>query len=167
MVCSPRFGGGFRHEGRLVSDKRGFLDRHRRALGRTYPRVGAFGERSIHRYSAVQVVGPLQVVQDGSEQVLVRVSAGHTEDDSTHAYSDVRPDLQQLQPYALTRCFCHTRSAKPNTSQLVENHVGKRGKPQTELIGLHGRRAGPVGEQVQLLLLDAVFHFPRAQYSFS
>src|SRR6195952_1108200 len=40
----------------------------------------------------------------------------------------------------------------------TEQHVGKRGEPQAQLIGPHGRRRGAISEQVQLAFLDPVLH---------
>ena len=44
------------------------------------------------------------------------------------------------------------------TTQGVHEHVGGGGQIQPELIGAHRCRAGPVGEQIQLLFFYAVLH---------
>lgn len=46
------------------------------------------------------------------------------------------------------------------TPHGAQEHVGERGKPQPQLVGAQGSRAGAVGEQVELLFLDAVLHIP-------
>ena len=56
---------------------------------------------------------------------------------------------------------------QPQPPQPVHQHIGERGEVQPQLIGPHRRRAGPVGEQVQLLLLDPVFHLPAGAVDFS
>ncbi len=47
---------------------------------------------------------------------------------------------------------------QPEVTQEVEESVGDGGEPEPQLVGAQGVGAGPVGEQVQLLLLDAVLH---------
>ena len=46
-----------------------------------------------------------------------------------------------------------------NPAQGAEQHVGHGSGPQTELVGTHGGRRGPVGKQIELTFLDAAFHF--------
>jgi len=43
-------------------------------------------------------------------------------------------------------------------SQFVQQDVRKAGEQQSELVGLEVMAAGPIGEERQLLFLDAVFH---------
>ena len=43
---------------------------------------------------------------------------------------------------------------------LLHEHIGKGGKPQPQLIALKLMSGSAVAEQIQLMLLDAVFHFP-------
>jgi CRP/FNR family transcriptional regulator, cyclic AMP receptor protein len=43
-------------------------------------------------------------------------------------------------------------------AQCADQHISRRGKPQPQLVGAHRRRRGAVGKEVELTLLDAVFH---------
>lgn len=43
-------------------------------------------------------------------------------------------------------------------SQGAEQDIGHGGEPEAQLVGAHGSRRGPVGEQVELAFLDPVFH---------
>ena len=49
-------------------------------------------------------------------------------------------------------------SGKRQASQGREQDIGHGGEPEAKLVGAHGGCGGPVGEQVELALLDAVFH---------
>ena len=48
---------------------------------------------------------------------------------------------------------CSAPRRKPSTT-----HIGERGHQEPELIGAEGVGGGAIGEQVELLFLDAVFH---------
>ena len=48
--------------------------------------------------------------------------------------------------------------ASPIPPQGVDQHIGEGREPQPELIGGHGGRRRAVGEEIELLLLDTVFH---------
>jgi len=92
------------------------------------------------------------------EFVLPWAGRGHRDFDPPHAHADQRADLQQLQPDRTTGCLSELRVGQPDATQGAEQHVSHRGKPQAELVGLHGRGRGAVGEQVELAFLDAVLH---------
>ena len=85
-----------------------------------------------------------------SECVLPWTGRGHRDFDPPHAHADQRTDLQQLQPDCTAGCLSKLRVGQPDATQGAEQHVSHRGKPQAELVGLHGRGRGAVGEQVEL-----------------
>jgi hypothetical protein len=56
--------------------------------------------------------------------------------------------------------FSSFRRMVPHWAQGAEQDIGEGGKVQADLVGAQGVGAGGVGEQVELLLLDGVFHVP-------
>ena len=67
-------------------------------------------------------------------------------------------DLEELQANRLTLSASQGGLLQSETTQGVHEHVGGGGQIQPELIGAHRCRAGPVGEQTQLLFFYAVLH---------
>ena len=72
--------------------------------------------------------------------------------------ADLGADLQELQANRLTLSASQGGLLQSETRQGVHEHVGGGGQIQPELIGAHRCRAGPVGEQTQLLFFYAVLH---------
>src|ERR1700731_3025913 len=50
------------------------------------------------------------------------------------------------------------RVSQSNPAKVTEQHIGHGCEPQAELVGAHGSRRGPIGEQIELTFLDAVLH---------
>src|SRR5262249_3612049 len=50
------------------------------------------------------------------------------------------------------------RMIQPNSAHRTHQHVGHRSKPQPQLICPHGGRRGAIRIEVELALLDAIFH---------
>ena len=73
---------------------------------------------------------------------------------------DASSDLQQLRADRARLSFRHLGTGQAELSQRHVQHVRHCREQQTQLIGSHSVSARAIGEQVQLLLLDAVFHFP-------
>ena len=69
--------------------------------------------------------------------------------------ADLGADLQELQANRLTLSASQGGLLQSETTQGVHEHVGGGGQIQPELIGAHRCRAGPVGEQTQLLFFYA------------
>src|SRR2546423_11991311 len=67
-------------------------------------------------------------------------------------------DLEQFQPDAAATGPGELGEGQADAAQRAEQHVSKRGEPQAQLIGAHGRRRGAVSKQVQLAFLDPIFH---------
>ncbi len=72
--------------------------------------------------------------------------------------ADLGADLEELQANRLTLSASQGGLLQSETTQGVHEHVGGGGQIQPELIGAHRCRAGPVGEQTQLLFFYAVLH---------
>ena len=72
----------------------------------------------------------------------------------------MRSDLQQPQPNGMALGLGKLGALEGSTPELIHQHIGQGGEVHSQLIGLHRRRGGPVGKQVQLLLLDPVLHIP-------
>ena len=72
--------------------------------------------------------------------------------------ADLGADLQELQANRLTLSASQGGLLQSETTQGVHEHVSGGGQIQPELIGAHRCRAGPVGEQIQLLFFYAVLH---------
>lgn len=66
--------------------------------------------------------------------------------------------LQQFHPDGRALCFRIHSPGQTQPPQALHQHIRKRGEVQAQLVGTQRRCAGAVGEQPQLLLLDAVFH---------
>src|SRR3954463_3736953 len=99
--------------------------------------------------------------QQGMRQgklMLIGTGRGDGDMDPAHADLDQRADLEQLQPDAAATGPGELGEGQANPTQCTEQHVGKRGKPQAQLIGPHGGCRGAVSEQVQLAFLDPVLH---------
>jgi hypothetical protein len=78
--------------------------------------------------------------------------------DPPHAAPDQGAQFQQLQSDRAAGGLGKLRERQTDAAQRAEQYVGHRGKPEPQLVGLHGRGGRAVGEQVELALLDAVFH---------
>lgn len=72
----------------------------------------------------------------------------------------IRPPILSSfnQPDGATLGMGQFRSPQAQPSQRFGQHVCRRRQQQPQLIGLEATATGAVGEQVQLLLFDAVFH---------
>ncbi len=103
-------------------------------------------------------VGGVNPCKATVKQILVWVSRGQMNDHAAGADDDPTTDFQQLGSNGVTLAFFQFGSGKPYLAQLVHQYVGHRREPQPQLIRPHGGRAGTVGKQVELLLLDSVFH---------
>ena len=66
----------------------------------------------------------------------------------------MRADLQELEPDGGAGRNGELRVPQADPAQRREQHVGKGGEPQPQLIGAQDRRRRAIGEQVELLLLD-------------
>src|SRR4051794_9151290 len=90
--------------------------------------------------------------------MLIGTGRGDSDMDPAHADLYQRAELQQFQPDAAATGLGELGEGQANPTQRTEQHVGKRGEPQAQLIGPHGGGRGAVCEQVQLAFLDTVLH---------
>src|SRR3954468_16690122 len=90
--------------------------------------------------------------------MLIGTGRGDSDMDPAHADLYQRAELQQFQPDAAATGLGELGEGQANPTQRTEQHVGKRGEPQAQWVGAHGRRRGALSEQVQLTFLDTVLH---------
>jgi len=86
------------------------------------------------------------------------VAAGHADVNAAHTDPYQRADLQELQAQALAGRISQFRAVQVETAQCFQHHLGKRGEPQSQLIGPHRGSGSAIGKQVELARLDSVFH---------
>src|SRR3954452_1252777 len=97
--------------------------------------------------------------QQGMRQgKLMLIGTGRGDSDMEPAHADLyqRADLQQFQPDAAATGPGELAEGQADAAQRAQQHVGKRGEPQAQLIDPHGGGRGAVCEQVQLAFLDTV-----------
>ena len=100
----------------------------------------------------------LQVGDDAQEQPPGRIDRRKRQRDPAHADLDGAGDLEQPGANGAALRRSHPGAGE---SELPDGHhqrVGEGREVHPQLVGPHGCRRGAVGEQVQLLLLDPVFH---------
>src|SRR4051795_8876321 len=90
--------------------------------------------------------------------MLIGTRRGHREVDPAYADLDQRTDLQQVQPDSAATGPGELGEGQTDAAKRTEQHIGKRGEPQAQLIGPHGGGRGALSEQVQLAFLDPVLH---------
>ena len=83
---------------------------------------------------------------------------GYGEVDAANRAAHQRADLQELEADGATGGVCKDGAGESDAPQRADEHVGHRGKPQTQLVGPHGRCRGAVSVEVELAFFDAVFH---------
>lgn len=71
---------------------------------------------------------------------------------------DLCADLQQLKPDRAAGGLGKPGVGETEATQGADQHIGKRGKPEPQLIGAHGVGAGAVSVKVELAFLDAGLH---------
>ena len=92
------------------------------------------------------------------EGVLVGAGAGEVDEDAARGDFDVGAYLEEFEADGTAGGFGQLRTFKCDTAKRAHQDVGGGGEPQPQLVGAHGVGAGAVGEQIQLLFFDAVFH---------
>jgi hypothetical protein len=96
--------------------------------------------------------------QPPCEEVFHRSRGAQGQHDAADADAHDGGDLQQPQPDGASLSTLQLGAPQAEVAQEVEEHVGHGGKPQSQWVGAKRMGAGPVGEEAQLLLLDAVLH---------
>src|SRR5262245_57225232 len=82
----------------------------------------------------------------------------HRNLDAAHADPHERADLQQFETDGAAAGLRKWRMIQPNSAHRTHQHVGHRSKPQPQLICPHAGRRGAIRIEVELALLDAIFH---------
>ena len=91
---------------------------------------------------------------------MVRVAAGEVQDDTPNADPHTSGHLEELQSQGGNLGLRQFGLRKTDTAEMLDEHVSRRSQQQAELIGPKGMATGPIGEESQLLLLDAILHVP-------
>ena len=77
--------------------------------------------------------------------------------DSANRQRHASRDLQKSQSVLCDLSGRHVCPGQVSGSQFVQQDVREAGEQQSELVGRAVMAAGPIGEEHQLLFLDAVF----------
>ena len=86
------------------------------------------------------------------------VCPGQRQPDLSRGDPHAGADPEQLQPDRGALGPGVYRAGQPQASESVHQDVGERGAVEPKLIGPDRGAAGAVGEQAELLFLDAVLH---------
>ena len=92
------------------------------------------------------------------EQVFVRAGIGQGELDASHGVDDFGAELQKFQAYGIGDGLGQRRLFQGDAADTVDEDIGEGGKEQAKLVGFVGMRAHAIGKQIELAVLDAVFH---------
>ncbi len=104
------------------------------------------------------------VCEDPGEELLEREDAAERDVHAAHRDFDDGADLEQPAADRGDLRTAQRSAAKGEPAQVVQDQVGDGREPQAQLVAAERVRAGAVGEEAELLLLDAVLISPRAQY---
>lgn len=99
-----------------------------------------------------------EIVVDLREHAAVRIAFGQRYPDFADCDSHLSADLQELQADRVALSRFQFRAPQTVLPQRDQQQIRHRRKVQPQLIGPHRFTAGAVGEQEQLLFLDAVLH---------
>src|SRR5690625_4523509 len=78
--------------------------------------------------------------------------------DAAHRGFDPGADLEQLQPQGSAGGGRKLGVRQADPTEGAEQDVGQGREPEAQLIGAHAAGGGAVGKEIELALLDAVFH---------
>ena len=87
-----------------------------------------------------------------------RIALGQREPHYSHGPLDLSSDFQQLESNRIALRRLKLRPFEPHPLQCGHEHVSDRREPETKLVGSHGGAACTIGEQTELLFLDAILH---------
>jgi hypothetical protein len=97
---------------------------------------------------------------DAGEERGVRTAARQREPDLPDGEADARADFQERQSNRLALRVRQGRADERESPERVEQEIRDRRAVQPELVRAHRRRARPIGEEHELLLLDPILHLP-------
>ncbi len=93
-----------------------------------------------------------------SEPGLPRPGTTNSNDDPPTSNANLSCNLEEFEANGATLSDSQLGVNQSVLAQGLHQDVGKRGKPQPQLITLKLLSGGAVTEQIELMLLDAVFH---------
>ena len=120
-----------------------------------YPCIGLVGTRLCGRCACRTAT---ECTRGGCERVPVGVDRGERQPDLACGDPDPGGDLEQFHAQGSALRLGPARACQAQAPQAVHENIGKGRKIQPQLVGAQRRRAGAVGEQVELALLDTIFH---------
>ncbi len=92
------------------------------------------------------------------EQVFVRAGIGQGELDASHGVDDFGAELQKFQAYGIGDGLGQGRLFQGDAADTVDEDIGEGGEEQAKLVGFVGVCAHAIGKQIELAVLDTVFH---------
>ncbi len=93
-----------------------------------------------------------------SEEILPRVVAGHSHDDSADAFLHQGAHSEEAKPNRVGLGVSKIGIDQSGSADVLDERIGRRRKQDAELIGEEVVATGAVGEEAQLLFLDAILH---------
>ena len=92
------------------------------------------------------------------EQGFAGTGVGQGELDAPHGVDAPGADLEQLETDGRGNGVGQGGIFQGDAADAVDEDIGEGGEDQAHLVGLVGVRAHAVGEQIELAVLDTVFH---------
>ena len=89
---------------------------------------------------------------------MVGTAGRHGDLDATDRGGDLSADLEQFQSNGTNSSPGQAGRSQRPSAQGLHQHIGEGSHQEPELIGSEGVGGGAIGEQVELLFLDSVFH---------
>src|ERR1700740_1479998 len=123
--------------------------------------LGGFGVSAVGCYFAAFPGSAAARDESGvGGAVLGLIGEGrrHSEFDAPYAGSHQGADLEQLEADGAASGAGELGVDPGDATQRANQHIGHRSEPQPQLVGTHRARRSAVGEEVELALLNAVFH---------
>ncbi len=112
----------------------------------------------FRRRDLALVLSGFQALGGEDKKGLVRAGGGEMEFYPPGVAEDHRADLQELQADRAGLGPGHLGPLEGQTADRFEQAIGEAGQDQAELVRLPLVTGGAVGEEVELLFLDPVFH---------
>ncbi len=92
------------------------------------------------------------------EERLQGIAAGEVQDDAACRADQPPADLEEFESQGGDLGRGQFGSGQGGAAEVIQEHVGRRRQEHTELVGFKIVTTGAVGEEAQLLFLDAVLH---------
>ena len=102
--------------------------------------------------------GRAEAGEHQAQQAGEWVGAGEEQPDAAGVAHDHGADLQELEPDSGRLRFAQLGPVQADAPDGFDEHVGRGGKQEPQLIGPPAVAAGAIGKEPELLLLDSVLH---------